>query len=62
MAAVVVGADGAGEFLTERKVPWRTAWRVMIPKKISMFSHEHPVGVKCKVTRLFSGLASHAWT
>jgi hypothetical protein len=27
-----------------------------------MFSHEHPVGVKCKVTRLFSGLVSHART
>ena len=31
--------------LTERKVPRRMAWRVMIPKKIStMFSQEHPVG------------------
>ena len=37
---------------TERKVPRRMAWRVMMPKKIStMFSHEHPVGVKCRVTR-----------
>ena len=31
--------------LTERKVPRRMAWRVMIPKKIStMFSHEQLVG------------------
>ena len=32
---------------TERNVPRRIACRVMMPKKIStMFSHEHPVGVK----------------
>ena len=49
--------------LTERKVPRRMAWRVMIPKKIStMFSHGHPVGVKCRVIRLFSGFASHLRT
>ena len=36
--------------LTLRKVPRRMAWRVMMPKKIStMFSHEQPVGVKCRV-------------
>jgi hypothetical protein len=30
------------------------AWRVMIPKKIStMFSHEQPVGVKCRMIRWF---------
>jgi hypothetical protein len=40
--------------LTQRKVPRRMAWQVMIPKKIStMLSHEHPVGVKCSVTRWF---------
>jgi hypothetical protein len=30
------------------------AWRVMMPKKISMFSQEQLTGVKCKVIRLFS--------
>ena len=45
--------------LTERKEPRRMAWRVMMPKKISaMFSQEQLVGVKCKVIRWFSGLAS----
>jgi hypothetical protein len=38
------------------------AWRVMMQKKISMFSQEHPVGVKRKVIRLFSGWASHLRT
>jgi hypothetical protein len=44
---------------TERKVPRRMAWRVMMPKKIStMLSQEQPVGVECSVTR---GLSfSHA--
>ena len=44
--------------LTERKVPRRMAWRVMMPKRISMFSQEQLVRVKCKVIRLFSGLAN----
>jgi hypothetical protein len=49
--------------LTERKVPRRMAWRVMMPKKIStMFSQEQLVGVKCRVIRLFSGRASHVRT
>ena len=49
--------------LTERKVPRRMAWRVMMPKKIStMFSQEQLVGVKCRVIRWFSGLASHLRT
>jgi hypothetical protein len=49
--------------LTERKVPRRMAWRVMMPKMIStMFSHQHPVGVKCKVIRWLAGSASHART
>jgi hypothetical protein len=35
---------------TERWVPRRMAWRVMIPKKIStMLSHESDVGLKCRV-------------
>ena len=49
--------------MTEVKVPRRMAWRVMIPKKIStMLSHEQLVGVKCRVTRWFSGLASQLRT
>ena len=37
---------------TERKVPRRMDWWAMIPKKIStMFSHEHPDGVKCRGER-----------
>jgi hypothetical protein len=36
------------------------AWRVMMPKKISRLSHEHPVGVKCSWTRGF--FASQALT
>jgi len=37
---------------TGRKIPGRMAWRVMMPTKISaMLSHDHPVGVKCRVTR-----------
>jgi hypothetical protein len=41
--------------LTERELPRRMAWRVMIPKKIStMFSYDPAVGVKCMVTRAFS--------
>jgi len=40
-------------------VPRRMAWRVMIEKNTSTrFSHEHPVGVKCRVTRWLA--ASHA--
>ena len=47
--------------LTERKVPRRMAWRVMMPKKIStMLSQEQLVGVKCRVIRGFS--LSHAFT
>ena len=46
--------------LTERKLPRRMAWRVMMPKKIStMFSQDQLVGVKCKVIRWFSSQASH---
>lgn len=42
----------AGSSLTDRKVPRRMAWRVMIPKNFStMFSQEQLVGVKCSVTR-----------
>lgn len=47
---------------TEVKEPRRMAWRVMMPKKISKFIQEHPVGVKCRVIRLFSGFASHLRT
>jgi hypothetical protein len=47
--------------LTDRNVPRRMAWRVMIPKKIStMFSQDPEVGVKCRVIRGF--LASQACT
>jgi hypothetical protein len=39
--------------LTLVKVPRRSAWRVMMPKKIStLFSHEPEVGVKCSQQRL----------
>ncbi len=45
---------------TERKEPRRMACRVMMPKKTStMFNQEQLAGVKCKVTRWFSGRASH---
>ena len=38
--------------LTERCVPRRMAWRVMIPKKISTrFNQDPEVGVKCRVIR-----------
>lgn len=48
---------------TDRKVPRRMAWRVMMPKKIStMFSQEHPVGVNCSVMRWLAGFASHLRT
>lgn len=33
------------------KLPRRMAWRVMIEKKISMFSHDPGVGGKCSVIR-----------
>jgi hypothetical protein len=49
--------------LTEVKEPRRMAWRVITEKKHSTrLIHEHPVGVKCRVIRLFSGLASQART
>ncbi len=49
--------------LTEVKEPRRMAWRVITEKKHSTrLIHEHPVGVKCRVIRWFSGRASHART
>jgi hypothetical protein len=42
----------AVRFLALWNVPQRMAWRVMMPKKIStLLSHEHPVGVKWRLTR-----------
>jgi hypothetical protein len=55
-------ADGGYELLTEVKDPRRMAWRVMTEKKHSRLIHEHPVGVKCRVIRWFSRLASHVRT
>jgi len=48
--------------LTERRVPRRIACRVMTPKTSTMFSHDHPAGVKCKVIRWFAGSASRLRT
>jgi hypothetical protein len=46
--------------LMEVKEPRRMAWRVITEKKHSTrLIHEQPAGVKCKVIRLFCGLASH---
>jgi hypothetical protein len=49
------GAMPLGQFANGPEVAPQMAWRVMMPKKISMFSHEQLVGVKRKVIRWFSG-------